>query len=39
MNPSEFVGRAPEQVEKFVSSEVNPIIKQFKLGKNAELSV
>jgi len=32
LNPKDFIGRAPEQVEEFISEEVNPI-----LDKNVEL--
>ena len=40
MNPSQFVGRSPEQVERFVKQEVEPVLQQFKLASGkAELSV
>ena len=39
MNPEDYIGRAPEQVDLFIKNEVMPSITQFKLGGKAELSV
>ena len=39
MNPDDYIGRAPEQVNLFIKNELMPSIKQFKLGGKAELSV
>lgn len=41
LDPINFVGRSPEQVEEFISEEVDPIIEQNKelLGIKVELSV
>jgi adenylosuccinate lyase len=40
MDPKQYVGRAPEQVENFIKNEVKPAIKNFELGSGkAELSV
>lgn len=41
LNPNDYVGRAPEQTEEFVSEYVNPIILKYKdeLGIKAELNV
>ena len=39
MNPSDYIGRAPEQVERFIKSELEPVVSQFVLGGKAELSV
>lgn len=30
MEPSQFVGRAPEQVDEFIADEVDPILEKFK---------
>lgn len=30
MEPSQFVGRAPEQVDEFIADEINPILEKFK---------
>ncbi len=41
MKPSDFVGRAPEQVEEFIEAEVKPIIEKYRdeLGLNVEIKV
>lgn len=41
LNPNDYVGRAPEQTEEFVSEYVNPVISKYKdeLGIKAELNV
>ncbi len=41
MKPSNFVGRAPEQVEDFIEAEVKPIIEKYKdeLGLSVEIKV
>lgn len=41
LNPEDYVGRAPEQTEEFISECVNPVLKKYKeeLGEKAELSV
>ena len=39
MNPEDYIGRAPEQVDMFIKNELIPSITQFKLGGKAELSV
>ena len=30
MEPSQFVGRAPEQVDEFIADEIDPILEKFK---------
>ena len=30
MEPSQFVGRAPEQVDEFIAEEIDPILEKFK---------
>ena len=40
MDPKQYVGRAPEQVENFIKNEVKPAISNFELGNGkAELTV
>lgn len=41
LNPKDFIGRAPEQVEDFIETEVNPIIDEYKsyLGLDVEIKV
>ncbi|HIT67634.1 MAG TPA: adenylosuccinate lyase [Candidatus Merdisoma merdipullorum] len=41
MEPSRYVGRAPEQVDAFLSQVVNPILEAYKdlLGEKAEINV
>ena len=40
MDPQQYVGRAPEQVENFIKNEVKPAISNFELGNGkAELTV
>ena len=41
MEPSRYVGRAPEQVDAFLSQVVNPILEEYKdlLGEKAEINV
>jgi len=41
LNPKDFIGRAPEQVEDFIETEVNPIIDKYKgyLGLDVEIKV
>ena len=41
MEPSRYVGRAPEQVEAFLSQVVNPILEEYRdlLGEKAEINV
>ncbi|MBP3336799.1 MAG: adenylosuccinate lyase [Clostridia bacterium] len=41
LNPEDYVGRAPEQTEEFISECVNPVLEKYKeeLGEKAELSV
>lgn len=41
LNASDYVGRSPEQVTKFITEEVNPIREKHKqsLGKNVDLKV
>ena len=41
LDPAAFVGRAPQQVDEFIESEVGPIRKQYAglLGQKSELSV
>lgn len=41
LNPSTFVGRAPEQVVEFLEEEVNPILENYKdvLGGTVELNI
>ncbi|MCE5278799.1 MAG: adenylosuccinate lyase [Planctomycetaceae bacterium] len=41
MNPKDFIGRAPEQVDEFIATEVTPIRSKYKdqLGKKSELKV
>jgi len=30
MDPSQFVGRSPEQVDEFITDEIDPVLEQFK---------
>lgn len=30
VDPTQFVGRAPQQVEEFIQEEIDPILEQFK---------
>ncbi|MCE5278790.1 MAG: adenylosuccinate lyase [Planctomycetaceae bacterium] len=41
MNPKDFIGRAPEQVDEFIATEVDPLRSKYKdqLGKKSELKV
>ncbi|ADR17977.1 adenylosuccinate lyase [Calditerrivibrio nitroreducens] len=41
VNPADFIGRAPQQVEEFVNDEVNPILNKYKdlLGVSVEIKV
>ena len=41
MEPSRYVGRAPEQVDAFLSQVVNPILEEYRelLGEKAEINV
>ncbi len=41
LNPSDYVGRAPQQVEEFVRDCINPVLKRYEseLGEKAELKV
>lgn len=41
MNPSDYIGRAPEQVEEFISDYIAPILEEFsdELGLETELTV
>ena len=41
MEPSRYVGRAPEQVEAFLDQVVNPILEEYRdlLGEKAEINV
>lgn len=41
LDPTTFVGRAPEQVTEFVEGEVYPVLKKYegKLGKSAKLEI
>ena len=41
MNPSKYVGCAPEQVDEFLANEINPILEANKdiLGMSAEINV
>ena len=41
MDPSKYVGRAPQQVDEFLSEMVNPILEANKevLGMTAEITV
>ena len=41
MKPSNFVGRAPQQVEEFLKEDVNPVLEANKevLGMTAEINV
>ncbi|MEF3254785.1 MAG: adenylosuccinate lyase [Deferribacterales bacterium] len=41
MNPKDFIGRAPEQVEEFIKEEINPILEKYKdaVGFSAEIKV
>jgi adenylosuccinate lyase len=41
MNPSDFVGRAPEQVDEFLETNVAPVLEKYKhlLGEGSELKV
>ncbi len=41
MEPSTFIGRAPEQVDEFIAAHVEPVRRRYahKLGTNAELEV
>ena len=41
MDPSKYVGRAPEQVEEFLRDVINPILEANKdeLGLSAEINV
>ncbi len=41
MNPREFIGRASQQTEEFISSEIDPVLNKYKdeLGKKTELKV
>jgi adenylosuccinate lyase len=41
LEPRQFVGRAPEQVEEFVAAEIEPIRRRYqgKLGQSVELTV
>lgn len=41
MKPSDFVGRAPEQVDEFLESSVKPVLDKYKhlLGEGSELKV
>ena len=41
VNPKTFIGRAPEQVETFISEEVDPILKQYtsSIGGMGEIKV
>jgi len=41
MDPSSFIGRAPQQVDEFVAADVEPIRKKYKdlLGQKGELSI
>ena len=41
MEPSAFIGRAPEQVDEFIAAHVKPVRRRYahKLGANAELEV
>lgn len=41
VNPVDFIGRAPQQVEEFINDEVNPILDQYRdlLGVNVEIKV
>ena len=41
VDPAAFIGRCPQQVERFIAQEVDPIREEHRgeLGENAELSV
>jgi adenylosuccinate lyase len=41
MKPSDFVGRAPEQVDEFIETRVAPVLEKYKhlLGEGSELKV
>jgi len=41
MEPSAFIGRAPEQVDEFIATHVEPVRRRYahKLGAKAELEV
>ena len=41
LDPSTFIGRAPQQVDEFLAAEVEPIRKQYadRLGEQSELKV
>lgn len=39
LNPSSFIGRAPEQVKEFVENEVTPALEPYKAQMNIEASV
>ena len=41
MDPSKYVGRSPEQVEEFLTEEINPILEANKdlLGMTADINV
>lgn len=41
MNPKEFIGRASQQTEEFIASEIDPVLNEYKeyIGKKAELKV
>lgn len=41
MNPREFIGRAPQQVDDFLAENVGPVLRKYKdrLGEKSELKV
>ena len=41
MNPSDFVGRAPQQTQEFVEDEINPILEKYSdlLGVEVDIKV
>ena len=41
LNPIEFVGRAPEQVDQFIGEEVNPVLEKYEkeLGMDVDIKV
>jgi len=41
LEPTTFIGRAPEQVEEFIEKEINPILKRYvgRLGDTVDLKV
>lgn len=41
LNPVEFVGRAPQQVEQFINEEINPVLEKYEkdLGMDVDIKV